>query len=808
MTNKVVRLRFPPKPTLYDPYAQIKWMFFQLESEQDEPTDANFRYAKGKYIQFVSETNAYYPELLESRRFYLNMYWEVDALVRFNKWLLVQELSSTTRYSIYKTVRQVMDMAYALRVINTIVYHSPMFKGVPETDQREAYSESEQEVINAAIAKWIGLAESVVRGYQPTGEGVPYRLKDFQSLLTIEGKTYSIADAANVFGIEHGIISHRLKTGWTHSQAVGIEAKPRAPAIIWVLNGVTYQSLGQVAETFDISVSVIRYRRKKGWTPEQIVGLSPKPPNKVKREVCEPSPVTVDGQKFPSISAAANHYGLNKYVVNQRLQLYGWSVREAFELDERRTPGTTVTIEDIEYSSITKAARAYGVGVGSLERNLKKGYSPEQAVGLVPICVDQRDERALLWIFENEYGCNAALMLSEFRRRLRTNICSERRLRTLFSRWGVWPYVDDRLVMPLAVELAMLTALNVEALKQLEIDSYQLEHPLTGQPFISYRKPRSGSVSRSEDRELHLQVLDVEELFLGDEITERVHKLIRLILAVTEKIRSQAPPDIARRLFIFEDVERSRREGGAVIVALDPKRKAGHWYRRFCSEEGLYSIFGDGFNFNMARCRPTFATNMVLAGADMFQVQIALGHESIDTTMSYFDQRQLRPAFHKSVSSALEAISNRSAEYRKVGTPRRVSLEEGEVQDTLGLHETLSGCGCLDPYRPSDHVKAITRFQEGSVCKYWNMCLLCDSAVITEHSLPKLVVYRNRVAAALETNSAAIWARKALYQDVLKLIDGILEPDVTFPGDIIENARRIAAGADDVLVDQLVYQGI
>lgn len=808
MTNKVVRLRFPPKPTLGDPYAQVKWMFFQLESEQDEPTDANFRYAQGKYLQFVSETNAYYPELLENHRFYLNKYWEVDALVRFNKWLLVQELSSTTRYNIYKTVRQVMDMAYALRVIDTIVYHSPMFKGVPETDQRAAYSESEQEVINAAIAKWIGLAEIVVRGYQPTGEGVPYRLKDFESLLTIEGKTYSIADAANAFGIEHGLISHRLKTGWTHSQAVGIEAKPRASAISWVLNGVTYQSLGQVAEAFDISVSVIRYRRNKGWTPEQIVGLSPMPANEVIRAACEPRAVTVDGQTFRSIKDAAKHYGLDYGVVKQRLQVYRWSVQEAFGLCERRQPGTKVTIEGIEYSSLTKAARAYRVSEETLMQRLRKGYSPEQAIGLVPICVDQRDERALLWIFENEYGCDAQKMLSEFRRRLRTNICSEKRLRMLFSRWGVWPYIDDRLVMPLVVELAMLTALNVEALKLLEIDSYQLAHPLTAQPFICYRKPRSGSISRSEDRELHLQALEVEELFLGEEVTERVHKLIQLILAVTGSIRNQAPPGIARRLFLFEDVERSRREGGTVIVALDPKRKAGHWYRRFCSDEGLYSIFGSKFNFNVARCRPTLATNMVLAGADMFQVQIALGHESIDTTMAYFDQRQLRPAFHKSVSNALKAISNRSTEYRKVGHGRQLPQEDGEVQDTSGFHETLSGCGCLDPYRPSDLVKSVTRYQEGAVCKYWNMCLLCDSAVVTEHSLPKLMVYRNRVAVALETNSSAIWARKKLYQDALELIDGILRADVIFPADILEKARRIAASADDVLVDQLVYQGI
>ena len=808
MNSKVVRLYLPPKPTLIAPYAQIKWMFFQLEAEHVEPRASAIRYGKNKYLQFVFETKAYYAELEEDPRFYLEKYWEVDALIRFNKWLLEQGVKSKTRYNIYKLVRQVMDMAYALRVIDTVVYHAPMFKGVSETDERAAYAEDEQEIINACVAKWIGLAESVVRGYTPTGEGVPYRKKDYLSSITIDGKDYNIAEAARAFGIEHERITARLKQGWTPRQAVGVESSPNAPSLNWTLNGVVYQSRVQVAKAFGLSSDVIRYRIEKGWTPEQIVGLAPEPEKDLSKVTGKAKPTTVDGRMFDSLKQAVQYYGVKYGAAKQRLGQYGWSLQEALELKEREQPGTKIAVEGVEYPSISAAALAYEISASGLCNRLRKGYTPEQAVGIVPIQVLKKDERALLWMFENEYGGDAYEMLSDFHRRRLTGLCPEHRLLKLFARWGVWPYIDDRLVMPLAVEMAILTGLNVEALKELEIDSYQAEHRLTGQSVIFYRKRRSGSRTRSEDRELHLPMLELEELYLKETVTERVHRVFLLLLAITGKIRNLAPPEISRRLFIFEDVARSRQEGCRVIVPLEPKGKAGHWYRRFCNDEGLYRILGPKFNFNVSRCRPTLATNMVLAGADMFQVQVALGHESIQTTATYLDERRLRPAFNRTVSMALENISRRSQELHGRSSAREISPEGCKERGRPEFHETLSGCGCLDPYRPSDAVKKVTGFQEGSVCKYWNMCLLCDCAVITEHSLPKLIVYRNRVAAALELDSPSIRARKELYLDVLKLINGVLQPDVIFPLDVIEHAKCIAVSMDDLLIDQLIYQGV
>ncbi|WP_429578184.1 hypothetical protein [Paraburkholderia youngii] len=675
-------------------------MFFQVEQEFTGLSAVRFSYACNKYISFVVETNAYYDDLKTDRRFYLAQHWESDALTRYIRWLVKQDLRSKTRYSLYKATRQVMHMAYALRVIDTVIYPSSMFKGASETKERAAYTSLEQEVINAAIGRWIGLANSVLTGYVKSGNGIPYKRRIPEQPLTINGTTYTIDEAAQAFNVDRAVVSRRVKLGYAPEAAVCIT------------------------------------RTENTGLPRQI------------------------------------------------------------------------TVEGTVYSSYSEAAKTFGISPSRIRNMLRRGYSPEQSVGLVPIHVLSNDERALLWVFENEFEGNALAMYNHFLDTKKTYTCTIKKLRTLFIRWGVWAHVDDRIVMPLAFELGMLTGLNPEALKELEIDSFQLEHPLTRQPVITYTKRRGAKPNQPADKDLHLSLLDREELPVDEGSVAKVAKLIGLVLTLTEKIRLHAAHDISRRLFIFEDVELSSSSGTTAIVCIEPKGKSGKWYRRFCTDEGLYSIFGKDFNFSLARCRPTLATNMVLAGATTFEVQATLGHRNIETTASYLDAQGLKPTFNREVSEALSRIAQRSkqhgAQEKEIRLHRHRKVESGGQQ----FYETLSGCGCTNPYDPSDNVRKATNHKEGAVCRYWNMCVRCDSSIVTESSLPKLIVYRRRIQEALDSNSPAIRSRKELFVDISKLIDGILTPDVIFTASILRDAGCVAATLDDSLVDHLIYQGV
>lgn len=679
MTNSIIRINRLPQPTLLAPYAQVTWIFLQVASESERAVAYSTKYCEGKYLAFLKETAAGYESLTDDPRFYLAQYWEADALIRFNSWLQSQKLASKTKYAIYKGVRAVMDMAYGLRYIDIMVYHAPMFKGVSETDQRCAYKQREQEVINASIARWLSLASRIVAGYRPTGAGIPFRRNR-----PLPGKAGMVDEA------------------------------------------------GEACRTKVIS----------------------------KREHAE----------------------------NAEL--------------------TPVVIEGVSYPTIVDAAAAYGVDYRRAAARLSSGATVEQACGIVPFRVPLSDERALLWAFENDYACNAQEMMVDFNKRKLHAVCGEKRLRMLFMRWGVWPYIDDRLVMPLAVELAMLTGLNVESIKDLTIDCFSESHPLTRQPVLYYFKRRAAGTERPPERELHLQVLDVEreELQLENSIMEKVARLIFLVLKVTNKIRHLAG-EYSSRLFIFQDIEATRREGVDVIVPIDPSRKAGKWYGRFLREENLREILGENFSFNMARCRPTLATNMLLSGASIFTIQTILGHADITTTNTYLDERQLRPAFNDRVSEALQAISIRSIEVQRPSKVSAITVQVGE-RDETAFSETLSGCGCKNPFDPSEDVRKKFQYRTGSVCKFWNMCLFCDKSIITEKSLPKLIRYGGRVRSALAKDAVSIRSKRELFSGVVELIDGILVDDAIFPADVIDNAKLVAASLDDVLIDQLVFQGL
>lgn len=804
MVNRIPRINRAPQPTLNDPCAQLKWAFFQLEAENKEPTAANFRYAKNTYLRYISETNAYYEDLKINPRFYLEKYWESDALIRFNKWLNSQNLRSKTKYSIYKNVRQVMDMAYSLRTIDSIVYHAPMFKGVSETRERAAYSKREQEIINSAIAKWINLGISVLNGYVPTREGIPHLRRDQSPTIVIDGKTLPLKEAEKIYQIKQEVIAKRLRSGWTNRQAVGLDAPRRPGAKTLNINDEAFESISHAARSFNLDKHLLSSRLKAGWTPEQAVGISPSGIHGHGM----PKELIVNGIKFESIKDAAKAHGLSYSKVKQRLR-YGWPTDQALELEPRETDIKDIVVEGVTYPSVSKAAQAYGIGPSFVYNKIKRGFTIEQALKIVPMHVNSKDDRALLWMFENTYGCDPLAMLRAFQESNLKYNCRTKRMLQLFSRWGVWPYIDSMLIMPLAVEFAMLTGLNVESLKSLELDSYTHEHPLTGQPVISYNKARSGSYSRSEKRELHIPTLEIEELLIDDSIAEKIHAIVQIVKELTLRIRPYAPKDIANRLFIFEDIEKSESEGSKIVVAIDPKAKAFAWRRRFAKEEGLLKVFGDKFNFNIARCRPTLVTNMVLAGADLFQVQTALGHQSVQTTATYLDELQLQPAFNKTISEALYQISQRSQEamYKPIISIKDETLNnEADLIDNF--HETLSGCGCKNAYNPSENVRQVTNFKEGSVCKYWNMCLLCDNSIITQNSLPKLINYSNKISNALKEASNSTKSRTRLFEDAVKLINGILEPENIFPKEVIEHARHIAATQDDLLLDQLIYQGI
>ncbi|RZO87124.1 MAG: hypothetical protein EVA65_02320 [Oceanococcus sp.] len=652
MTGKVTRLI--PQPSRQEPFRQVEWIFNLVGVPGD---------ALKTYIQFLVDTESSHSDLGPPLLVYLDSYWKPDALQRFTDWLEKQtQWASKTRYQKYKGVRKVMDWAYSLGYIETIVYHENVHKGAPETLERAAFTEDEAAHLETYLSSWLTLAIKVAQDeYQPTGQGLPKR--------------------------------------------------PRAHSV--------------VPGSFDLT-----------------------------------QPVELEGVRYDDLRAAA--------------KAYGWKEREPLY-------------------------------------RLERGYTLEEAFFLKRRYADRITEAHLwaLWQFENDYACDPVAMIQHYKTFTgkKWQEVGVKRLFNLFKMWGVWPYIDLFLIMPLLAELCRLTGLNVESAQSLTIDSYTERHPLTGQPCLSYIKNRSSSATRTATRELHTSLLDTEEHYVEESVQEKVDFLIKLVVKLTSRIRHRAPEAIKRKLFIYEDNDWFKKQREHWVSCPTAKKVEGvdlpahrgitMWTKWMSNNPEL-----KGIQFNISRFRPSLATKMCLEGIDPFKIQQTLGHSDLAVTMTYMDQLQLKPHFNATVSNAMTAISKtKGIQETKERTIDLSDLDSGYTQ-------TLSGCGCKDAYNPSSKVRALTGHIEGSLCKFWNMCLLCDNSVVTENSLPKLIAYRNELFEAVSSNPNTMKGRKDLYEEIIEKIDQIVEPDSIFPQQVITEASIKANQLDTELLDQLVYQGI
>lgn len=98
-----------------------------------------------------------------------------------------------------------------------------------------------------------------------------------------------------------------------------------------------------------------------------------------------PKPIIVDGQEFISHLAAAEYYGVDPHNFNQRINKLGWTPEQAAELDQEKTYGIDVEVDGKQYSSISQACTALGKNYKRVHTRLNKyGWTIEQAFDLQP----------------------------------------------------------------------------------------------------------------------------------------------------------------------------------------------------------------------------------------------------------------------------------------------------------------------------------------------------------------------------------------------------------------------------------------
>lgn len=145
----------------------------------------------------------------------------------------------------------------------------------------------------------------------------------------------------------------------------------------YIVDGEVYSSLASLAEAYDILEITMQKRMKTGhWSLEQACGIEPPPQIEISGIEIE-----LEGVKFSSYQKACEHYALDKRIVHMRINRLGWSIEEAFELEERINPHKLI-IDGKEFVNFKAACEHFNLHVKKTESRIRLGWSFKQAFDL------------------------------------------------------------------------------------------------------------------------------------------------------------------------------------------------------------------------------------------------------------------------------------------------------------------------------------------------------------------------------------------------------------------------------------------
>ena len=136
-----------------------------------------------------------------------------------------------------------------------------------------------KEKVTRRISEWGWTPEQAVElESRPKRKG-----HNARRIITAKGIFESVREASAFFGIEEGTLASRLRKGWSDDEACELVTrrivKKQHPAAKTIeCQGEKYSSIGELADAYGLAYRLVYKRLRLNWTPEQAVGLKPKPP--------------------------------------------------------------------------------------------------------------------------------------------------------------------------------------------------------------------------------------------------------------------------------------------------------------------------------------------------------------------------------------------------------------------------------------------------------------------------------------------------------------------------------------------------
>lgn len=197
-----------------------------------------------------------------------------------------------------------------------------------------------------------------------------------EKIYEVNGCREKIDDLSQKYNVPISTVRDRLRRGASIRQALNLEEIPegsltkkrKRTAIRLEVDGEVFTSYKSLAERYGLPSYTVRQRIvDAGYSAEDAVKIKGKN-----------NSVVVDGVSYNSIADVAEAYGLRANVLYARLER-GSTLREALYLDIKETT-RTLDYQGKTYKSLIELAEEKGLSIAALRKRIIRGMSLEEAI--------------------------------------------------------------------------------------------------------------------------------------------------------------------------------------------------------------------------------------------------------------------------------------------------------------------------------------------------------------------------------------------------------------------------------------------
>ncbi|WP_326519232.1 tyrosine-type recombinase/integrase [Acinetobacter sp. CAAS 2-6] len=408
------------------------------------------------------------------------------------------------------------------------------------------------------------------------------------------------------------------------------------------------------------------------------------------------------------------------------------------------------------------------------------------------------------WLFENLLNCkpiyhNTAKTRSQ-KAFLKIIQDSGKRLNDVYKEWGVTLMIGIDILLPYLLKLAQVTGMNTNSLLALDIEDFTLEHPATSRPCLRYWKERSDGA-----KEYHLDLIKAKITWLTSSQAETVQSIFQEVTQLTSSFRHNSKSEtVKNRLFIYQSNSTKSHQRIAPILGPneDNDKALGDTIAKFVDKYQLKDDKGQPLILTISRFRPTFVSEMLIADVPMRDIQLMLGHASIQTTIGYIDSLDFNAISRIKLDNQLSDIHQSTLDEQPEEKPQKIEVknEDGLVKFRTPLAE------CKNIFNPPEFVKKLASYVQGTPCSQYNKCLHCDNVVISVMHLPQIFAMHRDYKFLLENTRVMDTPYGHIIRDNLELINEIIVPELSdFSIPELEHGRIASEYIDTtILIDGAV----